>query len=123
MRWSLLLQKYDLEIEYVAGKANVLADANSRMPLREWVGLLGDAAFDLSSQIPPTGLILAAYEEWKAEWDRRMVNRQCEVCQRRQELGGAILCDRCGKAYHLECIQMQNVPEGYWYCPVCKVEI
>ena len=64
----------------MAGKANVLADANSRMPLREWIGLLDEAAFDLSAEIPPTGLILAAYEEWKHDWDRRMVNRQCQLC-------------------------------------------
>ena len=55
----------------------MLADANSRMPLKEWVGLLDEAAFYLSAEIPPTGLILAAYEEWKAEWDHKMVNRYC----------------------------------------------
>ena len=64
----------------MAGKANVLADANSRMPLRESIGLLDEAALDLSAEIPPTGLILAAYEEWKQDWDRRMVNRQCQIC-------------------------------------------
>jgi len=77
MRWSLLLQKYDLEIEYVAGKANVLADFNSRLPLKKWMGLLDEAAFDLWAEIPPTGLILAAYEEWKRDWDKKMVNRPC----------------------------------------------
>ena len=40
MRWALLLQKYDLRIEYVSGKANVLADYASRVPLQDWYGLL-----------------------------------------------------------------------------------
>lgn len=42
MRWALLLQKYDLVVEYVSGKANILADAASRMPLKEWAGLLNE---------------------------------------------------------------------------------
>lgn len=67
MRWALLLQKYTLEVEYIEGKANVLADFASRMPLREWVGLLDEAAFDLSSEIPSTNLVLTAYQEWKED--------------------------------------------------------
>lgn len=39
MRWALLLQRYDIQIEYIEGKANVLADFASRMPLLEWFGL------------------------------------------------------------------------------------
>jgi len=70
--WSLLLQKYELEVEYIEGKANVLADCASRMPLREWLGLMDEAAFDLASVIPPTNLVMVAYEEWKAEFDRKL---------------------------------------------------
>jgi len=33
MRWSLLLQKYDLRVEYIQGKANVLANFASRVPI------------------------------------------------------------------------------------------
>jgi hypothetical protein len=73
MRWALLLQKYELEVEYIEGKANVLADCASRMPLREWVGLLDEAAFDLTAEIPATNLVMTAYEEWKVEADKRML--------------------------------------------------
>ena len=116
MRWALLLQKYDLEVEYVAGKANVLADFASRTPLKEWAGLLDEAAFDMASQIPPTTLMLSAYEEWKREHERRMAQLPCAACQLASELGGAIYCDRCARTWHFSCIGLEAVPDGYWYC-------
>lgn len=81
MRWALLLQKYDLDVEYIEGKANVVADYASRMPLRQWAGLLDEAAFDLTAEVPATNMVLAAYDEWKAEKDRDLVNRKCEACK------------------------------------------
>ena len=47
----------------------MLADFNSRLPLKKWMGLLDEAAFDLSAEIPPTRLELAAYDEWQKDWD------------------------------------------------------
>ena len=81
MRWALLLQKYDLDVEYIEGKANVVADYASRMPLRQLAGLLDKAAFDLTAEVPATNMVLAAYDEWKAEKDRDLVNRKCEACK------------------------------------------
>ncbi len=63
-RWALLLQQYDLEVEYVAGKANVLADYNSRVPISTMGGVTGDDAFDIAQLVPPTSSVFAALEEW-----------------------------------------------------------
>lgn len=30
-----------------------------------------------------------------------------------------VVCDGCGRAYHLECVRLDAVPSGRWYCPVC----
>ena len=62
-RWALKLQRFDLQVEYVAGKVNVLADFLSRVPLQCFAGLLDEAASDLSRKIPPTSAVLAALEE------------------------------------------------------------
>lgn len=41
----------------------------------------------------------------------------CNICH----VGGTlILCDHCPSSFHLECIQMELVPEGNWYCPRCR---
>ena len=109
-------------MEYIEGKANILADCASRMPLEEWLGLMIDAAFDLASVIPPTNLVMVAYEEWKAEYDRKMHLKKCKVCCRRSELGGAVLCDKCGRAWHMECLGLGELPEEYWYCQECLAE-
>ena len=123
MRWSLLLQQYDLHVDYIEGKANILADFASRVPIQEWFGLLDDAAFDLTSHIPPTSLVCTAFEEWKREADRKLASKRCKICQRHSELGGAIICDRCARTWHFACISMTAVPNSYWYCVDCKKQI
>ena len=45
------------------------------MPIKQWAGLLDQAAFDLSAEIPPTTLVLAAYEEWKQAQDRKLLTK------------------------------------------------
>eukprot|EP01018_Ginkgo_biloba_P015782 Gb_10246 [translate_table: standard] len=41
----------------------------------------------------------------------------CSICH----VGGTlILCDHCPSSFHLECINMELVPEGNWYCPSCR---
>lgn len=39
------------------------------------------------------------------------------------EHGGMIACDKPGcpiEWYHLDCIQLEEVPEGEWICSFCK---
>ena len=54
---------------YVAGKANVLANFVSRVPLQRLEGLLDEAAFDLSCKIPPTSAVFATLEEWREDFN------------------------------------------------------
>jgi ribosomal protein L37AE/L43A len=30
-----------------------------------------------------------------------------------------VVCDGCGRAYHLECVRLDSIPSGQWFCPVC----
>ncbi len=43
-------------------------------------------------------------------------NDECEVCGKRGDL---LICDGCDKSYHLHCVDLKEVPEGDWFCPVC----
>ena len=46
-RWVLKLQQFDLQVEYVVVKANLLAYFVSCVPLQRLAGLLEEAVFDL----------------------------------------------------------------------------
>jgi hypothetical protein len=40
----------------------------------------------------------------------------CYICG---DFGLVACCDRCPKVAHLECLKVQELPEGEWSCPVC----
>eukprot|EP00735_Rhodelphis_limneticus_P006195 TRINITY_DN18569_c0_g1::TRINITY_DN18569_c0_g1_i1::g.1086::m.1086 TRINITY_DN18569_c0_g1::TRINITY_DN18569_c0_g1_i1::g.1086 ORF type:complete len:463 (-),score=95.73,sp/Q8NA19/LMBL4_HUMAN/36.81/4e-14,sp/Q8NA19/LMBL4_HUMAN/31.58/2e-08,sp/Q8NA19/LMBL4_HUMAN/39.51/1e-06,MBT/PF02820.13/1.2e-13,PHD/PF00628.24/4.3e-08,PHD/PF00628.24/1.1e+04,PHD_2/PF13831.1/0.00097,DUF3789/PF12664.2/0.29,Mito_fiss_reg/PF05308.6/3.1e+02,Mito_fiss_reg/PF05308.6/0.76 TRINITY_DN18569_c0_g1_i1:9-1397(-) len=51
-------------------------------------------------------------EEWEDVHD--------SVCGECEEGGELICCDTCTRAYHIECIQLKEIPEGFWQCYLCK---
>ncbi|KAJ7559584.1 hypothetical protein O6H91_04G092100 [Diphasiastrum complanatum] len=44
----------------------------------------------------------------------------CGVCG---DGGKLICCDHCPSTFHLNCVQVENVPEGDWYCPHCRCAV
>ena len=40
----------------------------------------------------------------------------CALCLSQGEL---LLCDKCPRAWHLDCASVVIVPEGEWECPLC----
>lgn len=46
----------------------------------------------------------------------------CHICQDGGEL---LCCDRCPKAYHLQCLYppLKKIPDGTWHCPRCTVGV
>ena len=77
----------------------------------------------MSAEAPATNMVLAAYDEWKAAKDRDMLSRHCEACKGISELGGALICDRCNRTWHLSCLSLLDVPSGFWYCLDCSKHI
>ncbi|KAK9292391.1 hypothetical protein L1049_020358 [Liquidambar formosana] len=41
----------------------------------------------------------------------------CILCQ---DGGEIILCDHCPTSYHLNCIDLKDIPDGKWFCPSCR---
>ena len=114
-RWALKLQQMDLFVEYVPGKANIVADHASRVPIGDLSGLLDEAAFDLAETIPPTSHIYSALEDWREHYDRQLEAKRCPVCHRAESYETMMLCDMCNDAYHLSCAGIGTEPR-YWYC-------
>ncbi|KAJ9166335.1 hypothetical protein P3X46_021107 [Hevea brasiliensis] len=44
----------------------------------------------------------------------------CSVCR---EGGDLILCDQCPSSFHTNCIGLEDVPDGDWFCPFCCCNI
>ena len=97
-------------MEYVEGKANVLADHVSRVPVQDVVGLADEAAFDLSDMELPTSGMYTALEEYRAEYNEQLAARACPVCKGRE--GSMVLCDRCGTAWHPGCAGWSSCHPG-----------
>ena len=57
---------------------------------------------------------LRKIREEQEVWKNQDVN--CYVCG---ELGMVVCCDTCPRVAHLNCLGIENVPEGEWNCPEC----
>ncbi|KAH9661934.1 PHD-type domain-containing protein [Citrus sinensis] len=45
---------------------------------------------------------------------------KCSVCHFGGEL---LLCDRCPSSFHRNCVGLEDVPDGDWFCPSCCCSI
>ncbi|XP_020588807.1 uncharacterized protein LOC110030435 [Phalaenopsis equestris] len=41
----------------------------------------------------------------------------CGICA---DGGDLLLCDRCPRAFHKECVGLSSIPNGDWYCQYCE---
>eukprot|EP00903_Cladosiphon_okamuranus_P019547 g17978.t1 len=68
-------------------------------------------------------------EDLAEVYNREMEASSCLVCGENDDIPNTLLCARpigrkeddkfCDKACHLRCTDLEDVPEGDWYCPEC----
>ena len=49
----------------------------------------------------------------------------CEQCTRQQPEGDMLICDQCGRGWHMACMSppLMEVPDGQWCCPMCDASM
>eukprot|EP00903_Cladosiphon_okamuranus_P011968 g11240.t1 len=71
-------------------------------------------------------------EDLAEVYNREMEASSCLVCGKNDDIPNTLLCARpigrkeddkfCDKACHLRCTDLEDVPEGDWFCPECLEE-
>ncbi|KAI0496097.1 hypothetical protein KFK09_022404 [Dendrobium nobile] len=71
-------------------------------------------------------------QAWSAEYKLRRDDLQTnevegdkndDACRFCADGGELICCDSCPSTYHQDCLYLQELPEGSWYCPNCSCAV
>jgi hypothetical protein len=58
--------------------------------------------------------------EWMEELVEQPEVRRCPVCNSAGDEEVLLLCDGCDAAYHTQCVDLDDVPRGPWFCMECE---
>jgi hypothetical protein len=58
--------------------------------------------------------------EWMEEMVEQPEVRRCPVCNSAGDEEVLLLCDGCDAAYHTQCVDLDDVPRGPWFCMECE---
>ncbi|KAK4044604.1 hypothetical protein C8A01DRAFT_42515 [Parachaetomium inaequale] len=60
--------------------------------------------------------------EWMEEFVEQpdVPGRRCPVCNSTGDEEILLLCDGCDAAYHTQCVDLDEVPRGPWFCMECE---
>lgn len=56
------------------------------------------------------------------QWSCSVLNARCKICRKKSDAENMLLCDNCNRGFHLNCLtpRLKSVPNGDWFCAVCK---
>ncbi|XP_042499686.1 increased DNA methylation 1-like [Macadamia integrifolia] len=50
-------------------------------------------------------------------------NKSDDLCSICHEGGDMLLCDQCPSVFHTNCLGLEEIPNGKWFCPSCRCGI
>ncbi|KAG7364751.1 PHD-finger domain containing protein [Nitzschia inconspicua] len=97
-----------------------------RMPLYKTeflMKLLHENHYDVERATDDAKKVEQFREIYKLDNQRELEDDWCTYqdgkCKFADDEHTLVVCDGCGRAYHLECVELDSVPSGQWFCPVC----
>ena len=139
-RWSMRLQEFEFEVEYVRGEENTVADHLSRhfphlhAANASGISVAGHLAFATAGQaldVDASGRDVSDPAAWqhadlRALWETGAVSDieavPCALCGDPRGYSHMVLCDTCERPFHLQCCPAPRtvVPDGSWHCHECR---
>ena len=85
-----------------------------RKPVREHEGKV----------VPDRNVIAEEHEREIVTYQNLLANLICKECHEGEDEENMLLCDHCDGGWHMYCLDppLEEIPEGSWYCPTCRVE-
>ncbi len=87
-----------------------------------------DAVRQKGHLINNASLLVQYYNKYKDSKEyaklKEITKEESDVCMVCNDGGVLIVCDGCGGAYHLDCLDppLTEIPEGLWFCPNCALD-
>ncbi|XWS25513.1 hypothetical protein CRYUN_Cryun27aG0074600 [Craigia yunnanensis] len=89
--------------------ANIILDDGSGRSLSDCQRQVRDSIMITSSKV----------ENPKTMEDNSYQHESDEICSACRNGGKLICCERCPSAFHMNCLGLEEVPKGDWFCPSC----
>ncbi|XWS25514.1 hypothetical protein CRYUN_Cryun27aG0074700 [Craigia yunnanensis] len=89
--------------------ANIILDDGSGRSLSDCQRQVRESLMITSSKV----------ENPKTMEDNSYQHESDEVCSACRNGGKLICCERCPSAFHMNCLGLEEVPKGDWFCPSC----
>ena len=117
------VQEYSMDWEQIKQNAASLAKLDEDVLKRRWELLAGDLEDDerIVLKEGPNGEMVIRVSTVSVEFPEHesIASDNEDVCNECQLGGTLICCDTCPRAFHLDCLGLDAVPEGDWNCPDC----
>ncbi|KAI9855599.1 MAG: PHD and RING finger domain-containing protein 1 [Vezdaea acicularis] len=57
------------------------------------------------------------------EVEELLASEPCQICGEECDEHVLLMCDGCDLSYHTYCVDLEDVPQGRWYCATCQTQV